>query len=89
MEELIESSDSPPHPSPLLEFRTDFFNTWNHTQFQATSNGGLGTTFQVPLDPVSNLPIPGAHISNLNMQFGHLTQARDPREIQFSLRLSF
>ena len=75
--------------SAKLQFRTDFFNTWNHTQFQATSNGGLNATFQVPLDPITGLPIPGAHIDPSNTSFGRLTQARDPREIQFSLRLEF
>jgi len=54
-----------------LQFRAEFFNIWNHTQFQGdTQNGGVSTNF-------------GA--SN----FGHVTQAYDPRIIQLALKLYF
>ncbi len=69
-----------------LEFRTDFFNAGNHVQFNSL-NGRLDTNFQVPLDPVARLPIPGAR--TINPTFGQLSAARDPREIQFSSRLVF
>ena len=54
-----------------LQFRAEFFNIWNHTQFQGdTQNGGISTNL-------------GA--SN----FGHVTQAYDPRIIQLALKLYF
>ena len=57
-----------------LQFRAEFFNVWNHTQWNGNQilNGGQGIS--------SNL---GA--SN----FGAVTQAYDPRTIQLALKLSF
>ena len=49
----------------LLQFRTEFFNTLNHTQFLPPGNS-LGTA-----------------------TFGQLTGSRDPRILQFSLKLHF
>jgi hypothetical protein len=49
----------------ILEFRSEFFNAWNHTQFN-----GLNTSFG-------------------SQGFGAATSARDPREIQFALKLTF
>jgi len=57
-----------------LEFRAEFFNILNHTNFLFAKSGpqnGNGST------------ILGAS------QFGSLTAARDPRQIQFALKLSF
>jgi len=57
-----------------LEFRSEFFNILNHTNFLFAKSGpqnGNGST------------ILGAS------QFGLLTAARDPRQIQFALKLSF
>jgi hypothetical protein len=48
-----------------LEFRAEFFNVWNHTEFQNISN-----TFT-------------------NGDFGAVTTAHDPREIQLGLKLYF
>jgi hypothetical protein len=54
-----------------LQFRAEFFNIWNHPQWQAdTLNGGIS----------NNL---GA--SN----FGAITNAYDPREIQLALKFTF
>jgi outer membrane receptor protein involved in Fe transport len=58
-----------------LEFRSEFFNVWNHTQFNS-----VGTVFVV--QPGSNTPAPGNG-------FGQVNGARDPREIQFALKLTF
>jgi hypothetical protein len=57
-----------------LQFRAEFFNVWNHTQWNGNQvlNGGQGIS--------TNL---GA--SN----FGQVTQAYDPRTIQLALKLSF
>jgi hypothetical protein len=57
-----------------LEFRAEFFNVLNHTNFLFAKSGpqnGNGST------------ILGAS------QFGKLTAARDPRQIQLALKLSF
>ena len=57
-----------------LEFRAEFFNILNHTNFLFAKSGpqnGNGST------------VLGAS------QFGFLTAARDPRQIQLALKLSF
>jgi hypothetical protein len=48
------------------EFRAEFFNAWNHTQF-----------FSPDGNPADGL------------DFGRVKRARDPREIQFALKLIF
>jgi hypothetical protein len=57
-----------------LEFRAEFFNVLNHTNFLFSKTG--------PQNP-NNSTILGT------AQFGFLTAARDPRQIQFALKLSF
>jgi len=52
-----------------LEFRTEFFNAFNHTQFLLSGNSSTAFGF--------------------TGTFGQMTQARDPRIIQFALKLSF
>ena len=52
-----------------LEFRTEFFNAFNHTQFLLSGNS--------------------SSVFGFTGSFGQLTQARDPRIIQFALKLSF
>jgi hypothetical protein len=57
-----------------LEFRAEFFNILNHTNFLFAKSGpqnGNGSTIRG------------------TSQFGKLTAARDPRQIQFALKLSF
>jgi hypothetical protein len=57
-----------------LEFRSEFFNLFNHPNLQFAKSGPQNsistTTFGTP-------------------EFGFLTAARDPRQIQFALKLSF
>jgi len=57
-----------------LEFRAEFFNVFNHPNFQFAKSGPQNsintTTWGTP-------------------EFGFLTAARDPRQIQFALKLSF
>jgi len=48
-----------------LQFRSEFFNAWNHPNFDAVS---------------VNLGAPN---------FGQVTRAMEPRQIEFSLRLDF
>ncbi len=63
--------------SPRLQFRTEFFNAFNHTQFSS-----IDTTF-VPAQDVA-----GSGISPSD-PFGSVSSARPPREIQFALKLIF
>ncbi len=57
-----------------LEFRTEFYNAFNHTQFQAINNNA---TF----DPTTG--------EQVNATFGQVVATRAPRVIQFSLRFEF
>jgi len=57
-----------------LEFRSEFFNLPNHTNFLFALSG----------------PQNGNNATNMGTpQFGSLTAARPPRQIQFALKLSF
>jgi hypothetical protein len=55
----------PLYENTKLEFRSEFFNVWNHPNFVGVSTG-LGSG-----------------------DFGQVTSALDPRQIEFSLKLSF
>jgi hypothetical protein len=55
------------------QFRGELFNIWNHTQFSAINSSG---TFN-----------PAGALTNLN--FGAYSAARNPRQIQLSLRIYF
>ena len=57
-----------------LEFRSEFFNLLNHTNFLLSQSGPQES---------NNSTVFGA------TQFGFLTAARAPRQIQFGLKLSF
>ena len=57
-----------------LEFRSEFFNFPNHTNFLLSKSGPQES---------NNSTVLGAS------QFGFLTAARPPRQIQFALKLSF
>jgi len=57
----------------FIQFRTELFNAWNHTQFS-----GLDSTFR--FDPQG---------VNQNPNVGSYTSARDPRIMQFSLKVFF
>ncbi len=59
--------------SSSLQFRSEFYNVWNHPNFNSVDTGA---TF----DPS------GAQV---NSTFGQLNGSRSPRIIQFSLRLQF
>jgi len=56
-----------------VQFRTEMFNTWNHTQYSGVNTG---TNF----DPTGK---------QTNAMFGQVTGARGPRLIQLSLKLYF
>jgi outer membrane receptor protein involved in Fe transport len=63
--------------SPRLQFRTEFFNALNHTQFAS-----IDTTF-VPAQDVL-----GSGVSS-SAPFGSVNSSRAPREVQFALKLLF
>jgi hypothetical protein len=52
-----------------MQFRTEFFNAFNHTQFLISGNSSTAIGFRD--------------------LFGQVTQARDPRIIQFAIKLAF
>jgi len=62
---------------PKLQFRSEFFNVFNHTQFS-----GINTTF-VPATDVA-----GSQVSS-SSPFGSVTGTRAPREVQLALKLIF
>jgi len=62
---------------PKLQFRAEFFNFLNHTQFSS-----INTTF-VPASDVAGSPV------SPSSPFGSVTGARAPREIQLALKLVF
>jgi hypothetical protein len=57
----------------FLQFRTEMFNAWNHTQFSS-----LYTTAR--FDPVGN---------QIDPNFGAFSAARSARVVQLSLKLRF
>jgi hypothetical protein len=67
-----------------IEFRAEFFNTFNHTQFVATSGlGSPGTGTCVTSGPGESCAgVPGS-------SFGLITVARDPRIGQVALKFNF
>ncbi len=66
-----------------IQFRAEFFNFLNHTQFQFINNDlGLG---DIQIDDNGNLTSFGL----FNPNFGAVTAIREPREIQFGLKIIF
>jgi hypothetical protein len=67
-----------------IEFRAEFFNVFNHTQFVATSGlGSPGTGTCVTSGPGESCAgVPGS-------SFGIITVARDPRIGQVALKFNF
>lgn len=57
----------------FLQFRAEFFNAWNHTQFSSLYTGTRFDATGKQLDP----------------NFGAYSSARDPRIVQFSLKAVF
>jgi hypothetical protein len=62
-----------PFEGHRLQFRTEFYNAFNHTQFSDVDNAAR-------FDPAGR---------QVNARFGQLIAARPPRQIQFSLRYVF
>lgn len=62
--------------SRSLQFRFEFYNAFNHTQFSGID------TFAVFDDTTAGFP-------QVNSDFGHVTSTRQPRVIQLSIRFDF
>jgi hypothetical protein len=63
--------------SPRLQFRAEFFNAINHTQFAS-----INTSF-VPLNVAT-----GSN-ADPSSPFGSVSSTRSPRQVQFALKLIF
>jgi len=68
--------------SANLQFRAEFFNLFNHTQF-----GGVSTSF-VPQVDANGVPIVG-QTADPTSSFGTVTSSWPAREIQFALKFIF
>ncbi|HUX09271.1 MAG TPA: hypothetical protein VMW51_01435, partial [Terriglobia bacterium] len=68
--------------SANLQFRAEFFNVFNHTQFS-----GVNSTF-IPQTDSNGNPLVGLP-ADPGSGFGVVTDARAPREIQFALKFLF
>jgi hypothetical protein len=67
-----------------IQFRTELFNVLNHPQYL---NPGTSGTFNVdPTAPAGSFP---TRYVQTNTTFGVITGTRDPRTIQFGLKLNF
>jgi hypothetical protein len=75
-----------PREGMSIQFRAEFFNALNHTQFL-----GVDTNFAtnaITLDTKTDT-LKCADPCNTNTNFGKPTRAREPREIQFALKFYF
>jgi hypothetical protein len=80
----------PIHESVSVDFRAEFFNILNHTNFKnpsTTLNNSLGASFQ-PGDPYT-LATAGTSFSKLSSTAERTVGLGTNRQIQFSLRLNF
>lgn len=67
-----------------VQFRTEFFNFLNKAQY---TNPGTAATFTTdPAAPAGSFP---ARYIQTNTTFGVITGTRDPRNVQFGLKLNF
>lgn len=75
-----------------LQLRAEFFNVLNTVNFLGVGGSGQTTTW-TPQNPVYNTGSASTATQVISATpaagFGQLTQAVDPRTIQFGVRLSF
>jgi hypothetical protein len=71
--------------APRLQFRAEFFNAFNHTQFLNvdTNFGAFNFQFDNPANPTRITSY------QRNPNFGRVTRVRAPREIELGLKLIF
>jgi len=65
-----------------LQFRAEMFNAWNHTQFYNVDSNFNAENITVDVD---TLKVTGWNLNNPT--YGHVTRMRDPREVQFALKI--
>jgi hypothetical protein len=76
--DLVISKDTPINERWKTEFRAEFYNAWNHTQFQN------------PDGNFSDAPANFVDGANIGGTFGLIQKTReDPRVIQFALKVMF
>ena len=70
-----------------LQYRAEFFNLFNHTQWFGFGDGPFGPS---PFATGISLPNPGQIVTPATQgTSGTITSARDPRNIQMALKFSF
>jgi Carboxypeptidase regulatory-like domain/TonB-dependent Receptor Plug Domain len=84
-----------------LQFRMEFYNVFNKTQFIGNSQSGSGVNVNLnngnafactaasPCNGVANNTVVYDPVADLATGFGQVTSDRGPREIQYSLKISF
>ncbi|HKA18954.1 MAG TPA: carboxypeptidase-like regulatory domain-containing protein [Blastocatellia bacterium] len=75
-----------PREGMSVQFRAEFFNALNHTQFLNVDTNFSANT--ISYDPKTDSLV-CANPCNTNANFGRPTRAREPREIQFALKFYF
>jgi hypothetical protein len=82
--------DFPFTETRYLQFRAEFFNTFNHPNFIGISSSGLtvNAPTEMPIDPVSGQPQTQTGALNLS-QTGQIQNAFAPRQVQFALKFYF
>jgi hypothetical protein len=70
-----------------IQFRAEFFNAFNHTQPVNVDTNFIAGNVVYDGPPASATKI--VSYSQINSNFGHVTSYRDPRQIQFGLKLNW
>jgi hypothetical protein len=73
-----------------IELRAEAFNVWNHTQFNNVSSGvSFDQNFFLPGPPANPANTPNPNFGKVNNDFGRVTTAHDPRELQLGVKVYF
>jgi hypothetical protein len=74
-----------------IQFRTEFFNVFNHVNFNSYSNNlNFDNLLTIPNPAVPGTRMPNSNFGNaINQNFGRATAALRSREIQFGLKFTF
>lgn len=65
-----------------IQFRAEFFNLFNHTQFQL-----VNSSFDISVNDIDENTGRLLSYTQNNSNFGQVTRIREPREIQFGLKI--